>query len=845
MSSLASSTAYVLLGSIEADLRNIVEHFADEDDLPAALGVDIINRAQDRRTKDGYGKATTVTQLLPYIDFQESFDAALRIKNRLPEDLSKGLAGLHPRIISLVPIRNRVAHNRPLEFEDLSVVVDATDQIINIPGFQWTNLENTRTSIHVEPTAALKLSKDLISDPESAVAHNLPIPDFDETSLLGRRDEKKAIRKKLASSWPVVTVLGDGGIGKTALALQICYDLVQDPKCSFDAIVWVSAKNTELTSNEIRKIEGAVTDSLGFYASASIELGGDPDSNRVVDDLIDAMGALKMLLVLDNVETVLDEAFGTLLEDIPQGSKVLITSRIGVRTETPFKLQGLSSDDSVKLLRILAKTRGIDILKNTDTDQLNNWASRMQGRPAYLKWFVAGIQSGRSPEELLDDNGLVLEFCMSNVFEHLSEDTKTVLTAMTVVPGAHTNAELAYLTGFDAQKMRLVALEATNTNFVQQVRSGAVGSALELSDFAREYLRRTLQTSPASRKTFIKRQKDLYATGGGIQLAHERDPYSPQTIDTRGVGDYSAAKLLRQALEEFRDSNPQPSFDLVSEAARLAPGYHEAARVEGRLHELMMNFHEAYEAYSKARDLADQSSHVHYFFGTFLINSHLDINAGLRELQLALKLDQSSTAITAAICSAHAMLDDYDSVYEVAKFGLGQTETSQDYHREALWWLLKGACERLKVALSSGDWELSSDLLDGVLVEVDQLKESPIDTDCLDMAFLLETIATNDVFEIEDSYASRNMRNFARRLNTWRISKDKSHSERFIGEVNFVSDKGFGFAHTGSGKVFFHAKDFSSPDTFDNLREGSKVAFYMGMEKRSGNPPAIAPYWVE
>lgn len=845
MSSLASSTAYVLLGSIEADLRSIVANFADEEELGAVLGEEAVSRAQDRRSKDGLGRATTITQLLPYVDFQESYEATLRIKETLPQESARGLSNLHPRIISLVPVRNRVAHNRPLELDDLPTVVDAAKDLLSVTGVEWANLRSTTRSLDMDPAAALRLSSELVSDPESVVAHNLPIPDFDETTLLGRRDEKKAIRKKIAGAWPVVTVLGDGGIGKTSLALQICYDMVQESDCPFEAIVWVSAKNAELTSNEIRKIDGAVTDSLGFYASASAELGGDPDSEEVIDDLLDAMGALKMLLVLDNVETVLDDAFGKLLEDIPAGSKVLITSRIGVRTETPFKLQGLSDEDSVKLIRILARTRGIELLRSAKNDEIKHWASRMQGRPAYLKWFVAGIQTGRSPEELLDDNGLVLEFCMSNVFDHLSADTKEVLTAMTVVPGAHTNAELAYLTGFDAQKMRVVALEATNTNFVRQVRSGAVGSALELSEFAREYLRRTLAIGASRTTELHNRQRDLYATGGGIQLAHELDPYSPETIDTRGVGDYSAARLLRQALDDFRDSNPQPSFDLVNEAARLAPGYHEAARVEARLHELMTNFSEAYDAYSKARDLAPQSSHVHYFLGNFLVNSGWDVGGGLRELQSASRLDPDSPAIISAICEAHWELGDYSSVYDAARFGVKQLGNSQGHSREAIWWLFKGASERLKQTVRMQDWEASSDLLNETLAEVDALGAPVTDLECLDIALLLESIVNSDVVEVEDTYVLRSLQGFARRLHAWRIAQDSAHASRVIGTVTYISEKGYGFATVGGNSAYIHAKEFEAPDTFDHLDVGNKVAFYFGDAARGDSPPAIQPCWVE
>lgn len=393
--------------------------------------------------------------------------------------------------------------------------------------------------------------------------------------------------------------------------------MVDSDECPFEAVVWASAKNAELTSTEIVRIGTAVQDSLGLFASATAELGGTATRERVVDELLDMMASFPMLLVLDNVETVLDERVPDFLREIPKGSKVLITSRIGVKTEQPIRLSGISLHYAVVLLRILGKRRGIDLLGNAADDDLRVWAERMGGRPAYIKWFVAGIQAGQTPESLLSDNGLILDFCMSNVFDYLSDDAKAVLRSMIAMPGSHTQAELAFLNDFDAMRIRATLLELTTTNFVLQVRGSASGTALELSDFSRAYLRRTLKVPSDERSWLNGRQRELYAIGGGLRAEHARAPYEPETIDVRGVGDYSAARRLREAVELGLKGRYDEALELCREAAELAPGYHEAARIEALIHERSMNYGEAYEAYSRAKDLAPKDSHVAYFFGIF------------------------------------------------------------------------------------------------------------------------------------------------------------------------------------------------------------------------------------
>ncbi len=420
MPSASSRLAYVLLWAVEEDLRNLIQLHAEGVAPIEILGPALTERAVKRRQLDKRANAEHLAGLLPYVDFKDSFDVVMRNRGRLSDDLATPLKTLNTSAEGLALVRNRVAHNRPLEIDDLPKVLDFVEALITTPGFDWENSAGTLREVKADPGYIYKIDAKLIIDPSTAVANNLPPPDFDETSLLGRREERRQVKRALMGAWPVITILGDGGIGKTALALQLCYDLVDSNDCPFEAVVWVSAKNAELTSTEIARINTAVEDSLGLFASAAVELGGIGERDSVISELLDMIGSFPTLLVLDNVETVLDDRIPIFLRDIPVGSKVLITSRIGVKTEQPFTVSG----------RILGRTRGIALLADSTDEQLAGWARPMGGRPAYIKWFVAGIQAGRLPEELLSDNGLVLDFCMSNVFEYLTDDGKAALRSM-------------------------------------------------------------------------------------------------------------------------------------------------------------------------------------------------------------------------------------------------------------------------------------------------------------------------------------------------------------------------------------------------------------------------------
>ena len=152
------------------------------------------------------------------------------------------------------------------------------------------------------------------------------------------------------------------------------------------------------------------------------------------------------MLLIDNLETVLDDRIRSFLSRLPLGSKVLITSRIGLGAfEHPVKLTKLSADEAVQLIRSLAKVRGVGGLLNMDNRKSSErYCQRMNKNPLWLKWFVSGVQAGVRPEDLLAKPDDFLEFSMSNVYEYLSDGSRNVLQTMQVVPGKKSQAELSF-----------------------------------------------------------------------------------------------------------------------------------------------------------------------------------------------------------------------------------------------------------------------------------------------------------------------------------------------------------------------------------------------------------------
>lgn len=181
---------------------------------------------------------------------------------------------------------------------------------------------------------------------QGVVHHNLP---FHRSAFIGRTGERAALATMLRRTG-VVTVVGVGGVGKTRLAVQVAFDLLDD----FDDGAWLA----ELTSARDRRgVAGAVASALGLA-----EVPGRTVEEAVIGDL----ATKSALLVLDNCEQVLGPA-AAFAEDLARRSPhvvVLATSRepLAVEGEMVCRLEPLPVPQQ--------DSDGVDELQRSDAVRL-------------------------------------------------------------------------------------------------------------------------------------------------------------------------------------------------------------------------------------------------------------------------------------------------------------------------------------------------------------------------------------------------------------------------------------------------------------------------------------------
>ena len=646
----ARLTLYAIISSIEMDLRQLLgTYLGVAYEADHILGPTLLEVATDRLEKEqgSLRSVPPLSDLLPYLDYGDTYQILNKHSDLLPKQIAQFLRNHTNQLEQIAGVRNRVMHARPLDFDDLPKTLAYAALFAKSSALPWGHLKGSLDRMRDEPSYVFGLNIP-ISEESKAQTHNLPTPDFDETGFLGREKQVGELVKLCLGTYPVITIFGEGGVGKTSLALKVAYEILDSKDSPFDAVVWVSAKTARLTVQEVVQIEGAIADSLGLFRDVAENLTGT-NVSETIDEILEYLREFRILLVLDNLETVLDARIRDFLERLPSGSKVLITSRIGLGAfDFPYKLQALPPGEAVQLLRAVAEIRGVSGILQVSNKKLEEYCERMKYNPGYIKWFISVVQAAKRPEEVLAKPDIFLDFCMTNVYQYLNDFSKEVLQAMLAVQGKYSQAELAFLTNLEIVALQQALQQLITTNFILMT-SKPVGNSFEtrysLSELAREFLIRHYPPSQAKSDEFIRRKRRLVATGEKLRAEQVRNPYSFESVTTRSAGDLLIARYLLDAIDCTRRSECSKANDALAKAKGLAPDFFEVFRVEALIRLKEGNIHAARDAYEIALALEPSSAPLRLWYGNFLLRYFDDLELAADQFRAAERLDPNAEEI--------------------------------------------------------------------------------------------------------------------------------------------------------------------------------------------------------
>jgi hypothetical protein len=832
-----------LLSAIEEDLRTVAAAELNELDAHEIL-MDSYNTAVERLIREA-GKPDappSIQDLLPFIDFSEAFQLLARNYANLPDPYVDYLRGIATQLKRLAPIRNRVAHTRPLDYEDFATTVDTATGFARERRFPWTILRETVAKLAEDPSYVLGLEIRFPGQAEQDERHNLPTPDYDETGFIGRGTVVATLKRVINGAYPVISIVGDGGVGKSSLALKVAYDMLDSDK--FDSIVWVSAQTQLLTTTEIVRIEGAISDSLGMLSAAARQMGGQVAASNPIEEVLAYLEHFRILLILDNLETVMDETLRNFLGQLPMGSKVLITSRIGIGAyEYPVRLGLLEKPEGIKLLRALARLRNVELLLRANDSTIARYVDLMGARPLYIRWFVSAVQAGSRPEDVLRNSDLLLDYCMSNVYGYLSDDSRVVLRALQAVPGLHSQADLAFLTGMNVHGLQNALLQLTNTYFVRLENASYRDSPetlYQLTEFARGYLDKHHPVSTILRDELQRRNKSLYDTGRRLRADYQANPYSHRTLDIRGEGDFAVARQLMDAISLIQRNRLVDADELIQNAKDLAPGYHEVHRVEAFLRTREGDYPGAVSAYERSRELEPESVPLRYFYGTFLLQYGGDPEAGLTHLQFAARLQGKDPMLRLEIARAHLSMTNLSEARDVSADLLDQQELPADLKRRAAEILVRANVSLAHRAAEREDWTGALGWLEELVPALQHIMPTMGETALrsrLDQARNLAGICQQHA---TDEYLGKRAIEILAELSAATSGHLGDFQARTYGRIaRIVPEGSYGFIREvgTNNQYFFHRKNLRRDRDWPKCIEGCEVSFQPSPMLRKGRRP--------
>lgn len=578
---------------------------------------DMISKAKFRNTKVDVNNEKSMLDQLDlgdYITLIKENPHDYRINNEKAQTLVEYFD-------KVIPVRNRVMHTKPLELGDRAVLSEIMEQIdSSIKWIDWSQTLETREVINTDPSKLVVQRYQKIIEYNPKVYHNIPEPEFDDTGYIGRKKEINEIKQLLLNNKnQIVTIIGNGGIGKTAIAVKTLYDLVEDNQNKFEAIIWISLKTKTLSKGEFVIINNSIKDIPSMYLSGEESIikeeGLSPKEN-----LLNFMKIFNVLLVLDNLETVNNEDINQFIKDIPENSKVLITSRHGIgELEYRYVLQGMSNIDSIIYFRELSKYYGLDLHKRSDEQIKSVILNHLYSNPLSIKWYISGVFNGLSENTLISKKHELIEFCMSNVFNKLSPNAKIILQLFLIERKELTLGEIDYFTNLSDVDLRKSINELLYTNMIM-LRAGIY----TVNDMAKDYL--TVYQAPDNKlvlSTFNKRKK-LNEILQSIKVENENDPFNPKSLfanldnENRKLASY----YLTNALERSANKDWEKAFYFVDKAATISPDYFEVYKIKAFIMAEKTELFSAMNNYQIALDKCEtdiERASVLYLFAVFYV----------------------------------------------------------------------------------------------------------------------------------------------------------------------------------------------------------------------------------
>lgn len=421
-----NTNGYKMIFSIEKLLRNYISTFIDAEQLSESIK----NEAKRNALKNGVEIDDRITEYLEWLHIGNLYDLInsrdfKTIKSNSLNEIS---------ITDLLHQRNNIMHSREIYMNELDKIKENCDKIVEKLDYNQSKVDWLQICSEI----------DNLTLPEVFIEYPIG-KDF--IKLLGRDKELIEISENIKYPMPL-TIIGQGGLGKTALVLQLIENYLYSPNKPFNKMLFMSFKDTSYFDGKLAQFEKSIRnyDDLIERIGISLEVEGGTDrldyTNRVINKLFDD----KILLIIDNLETEivrsnmkefldLNQKF---ISNFQKPSRLIITSRLGLGDKESKYL--LDAFDELKTLDFLkSKLENTNICVDKYSGSEISWITEYtQGNPSLIIALSNTIKNSNKEvssimleykaefssefKELERKKEAFLNFCFENTLDVLNEE---------------------------------------------------------------------------------------------------------------------------------------------------------------------------------------------------------------------------------------------------------------------------------------------------------------------------------------------------------------------------------------------------------------------------------------
>ncbi|MBX3297083.1 MAG: hypothetical protein KF762_15375 [Acidobacteria bacterium] len=258
------------------------------------------------------------------------------------------------------------------------------------------------------------------------------------TNYVSRTSLEEELSAKLAERdrYPIVTLKGVGGIGKTSLAVKVLHDLTTIGR--FDMILWFSSRDIDLKFEGPKPVrsnvlnQGDVAEEL--WSLLELNKANIGEKTKYLSEQLSESEYGPTLFVFDNFETVRNpsEFFAWLDTYIRCPNKILITSRISTsfKADYPIEVSGMAVSECKELIRTTAASFGIEA--RLSEDEITKIIDVSNGHPYILRILLGAYEKQRSFDirNIVANKDEILNALFRRTYDFLSPSAKRVFLTL-------------------------------------------------------------------------------------------------------------------------------------------------------------------------------------------------------------------------------------------------------------------------------------------------------------------------------------------------------------------------------------------------------------------------------